>query len=87
MTSLIQVTRPTKMLRYNRVSRILLILSVINFALAAPVLIEEKRQAGVDLVHEPERVGEAACLGRVGEGRQPHLHHQAQHRRSPTMSR
>ncbi len=41
------------MRRYNIVSRILLILSVIDFALAAPVLVQEKRQAYVDVVHTP----------------------------------
>ena len=41
------------MRRYNIVSGILLILSVIDFALAAPVLVQEKRQASVDGVHIP----------------------------------
>ena len=41
------------MRRYSIVSRILLILSVIDFALAAPVLVQ-RRQASVDVVHIPE---------------------------------
>jgi hypothetical protein len=44
------------MCRYNIVSRILLIITVITFALAAPALIQEKRQACVDGVHAPEDV-------------------------------
>jgi hypothetical protein len=36
---------------YDIVSRILVILSIIDFALATPVLVQEKRQAGVDVVH------------------------------------
>jgi hypothetical protein len=42
------------MRRYDIVSGILLILSIIDFALAAPVLVQEKRQAGVDVVHVPK---------------------------------
>src|SRR6266478_2291387 len=42
------------MRRYNIVFRILLILSAIDFALAAPVLVQERRQASVDMVHIPE---------------------------------
>src|SRR6267154_1094581 len=38
------------MRRYNKVSRILLILTVTTFAIAAPALVQEKRQAGVDEV-------------------------------------
>ena len=41
------------MRRYDIVSRILLILSIIDFALAAPVLVQEKRQARVDVVQTP----------------------------------
>ena len=41
------------MRRYNIVSRIILIITVITFALAAPVLVQEKHQAGVDVVHVP----------------------------------
>jgi hypothetical protein len=44
------------MRRYNIVSRILLILTVITFTLAAPVLVQEKRQAWLDVVHVPEDV-------------------------------
>jgi hypothetical protein len=39
------------MRRYRIISGILLILSIIDFALAAPVLVQEKRQARVDVVH------------------------------------
>ncbi len=42
------------MRRYNIVYRVLLILSVINFAFAAPVLVQEKRQASDDVVHIPD---------------------------------
>jgi hypothetical protein len=44
------------MRRYNIVSGILLILSIIDFALAAPVLVQEKRQAWVNVVHIPKDV-------------------------------
>jgi hypothetical protein len=44
------------MRRYNIVSRILLILTVIAFALAAPVLVQDKHQARVDVVQLPEDV-------------------------------
>src|SRR6266566_4480004 len=44
------------MRRYNIVSRILLILTVITFVLGAPVLVQDKRQACVDVVHVPEDV-------------------------------
>jgi hypothetical protein len=44
------------MRRYNIVSRILFILTVITFALAVPVLVQEKRQSCVDKVHVPEDV-------------------------------
>jgi hypothetical protein len=44
------------MRRYDIVSVILLILSIIDFALAAPVLVQEKRQARVDVVHIPRDV-------------------------------
>ncbi|KAF8502836.1 hypothetical protein F5888DRAFT_1121021 [Russula emetica] len=44
------------MRRYDIVSGILLILSIINFALAAPVLVQEKRQASVDVVRIPRGV-------------------------------
>jgi hypothetical protein len=42
------------MRRYYIVSGIFLILSIIDFALAAPVLVQEKRQASVDVVHIPK---------------------------------
>ena len=44
------------MRRYDIVLGILLILSIIDFALAAPVLVQEKRQARVDVVHIPRDV-------------------------------
>jgi hypothetical protein len=46
------------MRRYNivRASRILLILTVITFALAAPAPVQNKRRAYVDMVHVPEDV-------------------------------
>jgi hypothetical protein len=43
------------MRRYNIVTGILLILSI-DFALTAPVLVQEKRQARVDVVHMPKDV-------------------------------
>jgi hypothetical protein len=42
------------MRRYDIVSGILLILSIVDFALAAPVLVQEKRQACVDVVPIPK---------------------------------
>jgi len=42
------------MRRYDIISGILLILSIIDFALAAPVFVQEKRQASVDVVHIPK---------------------------------
>jgi hypothetical protein len=44
------------MRRYDIVSGILLILSIIDFALAAPVFVQEKRQAWVDVMHIPKDV-------------------------------
>jgi hypothetical protein len=44
------------MRRYDIVSGILLILSIIDFALAAPVLVQKKRQASVNVVHIPKDV-------------------------------
>ena len=44
------------MRRYNKVSWILLILTLITFALAAPVLVQDKRQAWIDVEHAPEDV-------------------------------
>jgi hypothetical protein len=44
------------MRRYNIIPRILLILTVSTFALAAPVLVQERRQSGVDEVHVPRAV-------------------------------
>jgi hypothetical protein len=54
------------MRRYNVVSRILLILTVITFVLAAPAPVRDKRQACVEAVQKPEDV--KTVLGkRVGE--------------------
>jgi hypothetical protein len=53
------------MRRCNIVSGILLILSIIDFALAAPVLVQEKRQASVDVVQIPEDV--ITVLGKRGD--------------------
>ena len=44
------------MRRYGIVSGVLLILFIIDFALAAPVLVQEKRQASVDVVYMPRDV-------------------------------
>ena len=52
------------MRRYDIVSGILLILSIIDFARAAPVLVQEKRQACVDVVHIPKDV--RTVLGKRG---------------------
>jgi hypothetical protein len=54
------------MRRYDVVSGILLILSIIDSALAAPVLVQEKRQASVDVAHVPEDV--ITMLGKRGNG-------------------
>ena len=51
---LIHVIHPTKMRRYDIVLGILLILSVFDFALAAPVLVQEKRQVVVDVMQIPK---------------------------------
>jgi hypothetical protein len=61
---LICVTHLTKMRRYDIISGILLILSIIDFALPAPVLVQEKRQERVDVVHIPKDV--ITVLGRRG---------------------
>jgi hypothetical protein len=53
------------MRRYDIVSGILLILSIIDFALAAPVLVQEKRQGGLDVVHIPKDV--IPVLGKRGD--------------------
>ena len=44
------------MRRYDIVSGILLILSIIDFASAVPVVVQEKHQARVDVVHIPKDV-------------------------------
>jgi hypothetical protein len=49
-------THTTKMRRYYPVSGILLILLIIDFALAVPVLVQENNQARVDVAHIPEEV-------------------------------
>jgi len=53
------------MRRYNIIPLILLILSIINFALAAPVLIAEKCHSCVDVVHVPKDV--VTVLGKRGD--------------------
>jgi hypothetical protein len=53
------------MRRYDVVSRILFILSIIDFALAAPILMQEKRQASVDVVRMPK--GVITVLGKRGD--------------------
>jgi hypothetical protein len=50
---------------YSMVSGILLILPIIDFAVAAPVRLQEKRQAGADVVHIPEDA--TTMLGKRGE--------------------
>ena len=52
------------MRQYDVVSRIFLILSTINFVIAAPVLVQDKRQACLDVVHNPE--GAIIVLGERG---------------------
>jgi len=60
------------MRRYDIVSGIILILSFIDFAIAAPVLVQEKHQAGVDVVHIPKDV--MTVLGkRVGAEELKHV--------------
>jgi len=53
------------MRRYNIISGIFLILSIIDLALTAPVLVQEKRQACVDVVHTPRDV--ITVLGKRGD--------------------
>src|SRR6266849_10130625 len=53
------------MRRYDIVAGILLILSIIEFALAAPALVQEKRQARTDVVDIPKDV--VTVLGERGE--------------------
>jgi hypothetical protein len=53
------------MRRYDIVSGILLILSIIDFALAAPISAQEKRQTCVDVVNIPKDV--ITVLGKRGE--------------------
>jgi hypothetical protein len=57
-------THPTKMRRYYIVPVILLMLPNIDHTVAAPVLVQEKRQAGVNGVHIPE--GAITMLGKRG---------------------
>jgi hypothetical protein len=54
------------MRRYYIVSGILLILSIINFALAAPILPREKHQARVGVVHIPKHM--RTVFGKRGDG-------------------
>ena len=53
------------MRRYDIVSGVILTLSIIDFALAAPVLVQEKRQARVDVVNIPKDV--TTILGKRGD--------------------
>ena len=53
------------MRRHDIVSGILLILSVIDLALAAPVLVQENHQAWVDVVHIPKDM--ITVLGYLGK--------------------
>ena len=55
-----------KMRRCDILSGILLILSIIDFALAAPVLVQEKRQAYVDVVYIPQTKDVISVLGKRG---------------------
>ncbi len=59
------------MRQYNIISQIILILSVINFALVAPVLVQKKRQVCLDVLHVPMDMmsvfGETRWLGEVGD--------------------
>jgi hypothetical protein len=59
------INTPNQMRRYYTVSGILLILPIIDFALAAPVLVQEKRQADVDVAHIPEDA--ITMLGKRGD--------------------
>ena len=52
------------MRQYNIVTRILLILSIIDFVLAAPVLVQEKHQASVDVLNIPRNVTTVFKLGK-----------------------
>ena len=54
----------TKMRRYDILFGILLILSIINLALTAPVLVQEKCHACVDAMHTPK--DKIAALERRG---------------------
>ena len=54
------------MRRYDIVFGIILILYIIDFALAAPVLVQEKRQAYADVVHTPKGA-RTALRKRVGK--------------------
>ncbi|KAF8502828.1 hypothetical protein F5888DRAFT_1120726 [Russula emetica] len=55
------------MRRHYIVSGILLILAIINFALAAPVLVQERRQTGIDVAHIPNK-DMITVLGKRGPG-------------------
>ena len=52
-------------MRLYIVSGILLIVPIVDFALGAPVLVQKKSQAGVDVVHIPE--GATTMLGKRGD--------------------
>ena len=53
------------MRRYDVVSGAIFILSIVDFALAAPVLVQEKRQASADVVHIPKDL--ISVLGKRGD--------------------
>ena len=53
------------MRQYDIVSGILLILFIIDFAIAAPVLVQEKRQTVADVAHTPNDV--VTVLGKRGD--------------------
>ena len=53
------------MRQFDIFSGILLILSIIDFALSAPVLVQEKHQACADVVHIPKDV--ISVLGKRGD--------------------
>ena len=60
-----------KMRRYDIVSGIILILSFIDFALAAPALVQRNHQAGVDAVHIPKDA--ITMLGKRGADELEHV--------------
>jgi hypothetical protein len=51
----------------RRYDRSLLILSIIDFAPAAPILVREERQAHADVVQIPKDVIADSCVGEAGD--------------------